>query len=44
MYNHTESGITPSGFTQLGAEDFKDIGLTLFGCKIIQKILKGIKS
>ena len=34
-----ENGITPSGFTQLDAEDFDDIGLTKFGKKIILKTL-----
>ena len=35
----TENGITPSGFIQLDAEDFNDIGLTKFGKKLILKIL-----
>ena len=34
-----ENGITPSGFTQLDAEDFNDIGLTKFGKKIVLKTL-----
>ena len=34
-----ENGITPSGFTQLDAEDFDNIGLTKFGKKIILKTL-----
>ena len=36
---HTENGITPSGFIQLDAEDFDDIGLTKFGKKLILKAL-----
>ena len=36
---YTENGVTPSGFNQLDAEDFDDIGLTKIGKKLILKIL-----
>ena len=36
---YTENGVTPSGFYQLDAEDFDDIGLTKIGKKLILKIL-----
>jgi hypothetical protein len=35
----TENGVTPSGFIQLGTEDFDDIGLTKIGKKLILKTL-----
>ena len=37
------SGVTPSGFTQLDAEDFDDLGLTKIGKKLVLKCLAEIK-
>ena len=39
-----ENGVTPSGFIQLDAEDFDDIGLTKIGKKLVLKILAEVSS
>ena len=39
----TESGITPSGFTQFDEKDFDDIRLTTLGKKLFLKIFTEIK-
>ena len=39
----TDSGITPSGFTQFDEKDFDDIRLTTLGKKLFLKIFTEIK-
>ena len=39
-----ENGVTPSGFIQLDAEDFNDIGLTKIGRKLVLKTLAEISA
>ena len=39
----SENGVTPSGFTQLDADDFDDLGLTKIGKKLVLKCLAETK-
>ena len=41
---HTENGVTASGFTQLVAEDFEVLGLTIIGKRLILRLWKEMKS
>lgn len=39
----TENGVTQSGFAQLDADDFDDLGLTIIGKKLVLKCLAETK-
>ena len=40
----TESGVTASGFTQLQADDFDILGLTIIGKRLILRLWEEMKS
>ena len=39
----TDQGVTPTGFTMLDAEDFKNLGLSNIGKKLVIKALQEVK-